>query len=305
MPLAKRFAALLVILLLALPAAAQVEVLATYYQGDYSFDYDQWPFGSYDGSHDASGSILDTINGWEPDQTESVGGRLEMRADTLTAWAYGARLNPDDTVDMGALFLRSASGNLSPGNYSIDLTNYLVMFAFMDNISNFSIPEEGADMAAFISSLEADQKFFGTGGSINVTQVDDYGFSGSFSGTMADPGDFKIISISNGLFDLDGSPTSAPTPPGLVAEHAAWPSPFNPKTTVGFTLNEATPLRVTVHDMQGRRLAVLDEGWREAGRIEVEWDASDEQGETLPGGVYLYRIHTATGSETGKMVLLP
>jgi hypothetical protein len=305
MPLAKRFAALFVILLLALPAAAQDEVLATYFQGDYSFDYDQWPFGSYDGTHDVSGVILDTIIGWEPDQTESVGGRLEMRADTLTAWAYGARLNADDTVDMGALYIRSASGSLSPGNYSIDLSNYMVMFAFMDDISNFSIPEEGADMAAFISSLAADQKFFGTGGSINVTQVDDYGFRGSFSGTMADPGDFTIISISSGLFDLDGSPTAAPTLPGPVAEHAVWPSPFNPKTTIGFTLSEATELRVSVHDLQGRRLAVLDEGRREAGRIELDWAAQDENGHALPGGVYLYRIHTSTGSETGKMILLP
>ncbi len=305
MRLVKALATAFVILSLASAAFGQDQVYATYYEGDYAFDYDQWPFGSYDGSHDVSGVILDTVIGWEPGQTESVGGRLEERADTLTAWAYGALLNADDTVDMGALFIRSASGSLSPGNYSIDLSNYMVMFAFMDDITNFSIPEAGDDMSEFISNLQADQKLFGTTGSIQVTQVDEFGFRGSFSGTMTDPSDLTIISISNGAFSLEGSPTSAPPPPGLVGDHAAWPSPFNPKTTVGFTLAAATHLRVTVHDMQGRRLAVLDEGWREAGRIELEWNATDERGETLPGGVYLYRIHTATGSETGKMVLLP
>lgn len=293
------------VLLIANVAAAQDQVLATYFEGDYSFDYNQWPFGSYDGTHAATGVILDPGIGWEPGQTESAGGRLETRADTLTAWAYGARLNADTTVDMGALFIRSATGSLSPGNYSIDITNYTVMFAFMDDISNFSIPEEGADMAAFISSLEADQKFFGTTGGIDVTQVDEFGFRGTFSGTMTDPGDLKIISISNAMFDLEGSPTSAPELPALVADHAAWPSPFNPKTTVGFSLAEASHVRVSVHDLRGRRLSLLADGWREAGRVELNWNATDERGEVLPAGVYLYRIRTAAGSEAGKMVLLP
>ncbi len=293
------------VLLMANVAVAQDQVLATYYEGHYAFDYDQWPFGSYDGTHDITGVILDPGIGWEPGQTLSAGGRLETRADTLTAWAYGALLNADDTVDMGALFIRTAAGSFSPGHYGIDLTDYMISFAFLDNISNFSIPEEGADMATFISDLQADQKFFGTTGGIDVTQVDEYGFVGTFSGTMTDPGDLTIISISSGIFDLVGSPTDVPELPALVSKHAAWPSPFNPKTTIGFTLAEATHLRVSVHDLRGRRLAVLDEGWREAGSVNLNWNAVDERGRALPAGVYLYRIHTSAGGETGKMVLLP
>ncbi len=293
-------------LALAAQALAQEDaVLSIYYQGDYRFDYEQWPWGDYDGTHEVSGVILDPEFGWAEGQTESVGGRMEVRSDTLTAWGYGALLNPDDTVDMGALYIRSASGSLSPGYYGIDLTDYTVMFTFMDDITNFSIPPEGADMAEFISSMEASQKFFGTTGGIDVTEVGDWGFRGSFSGTMTDPGDLKIITITGGVFDIDGWPTSVPEAAPLLSSHGVFPNPFNPRTTIVLQLGADTSLRVSVHDVSGRELALLAEGRQGAGELRLEWDASDAAGRVLPAGLYLYRIHTTTGVSAGKMLLLP
>lgn len=77
-----------------------------------------------------------------------------------------------------------------------------------------------------------------------------------------------------------------------------YPNPFNPTTTLEYEI--ATPQRVTlsVHDMLGRRVAVLVDGMRAAGPHEVAFDASD-----LPSGTYIYRLRTAGGTVTRVMTL--
>jgi hypothetical protein len=302
-----RIGAILTVILcisLAMPVFAEDEVLVEYYQGSYHFDYEQWPWGSYSGTFDAMGEILDPDSGWAEGQTQSVGGRLEVMGDTLTVWGYGAVLNPDETVDVAAVFTRTGGTELLPGTYSVDTTNYMTLFAFFDDVGEFEIPEEGGDMAAWLDSLEADQKFFSTSGSITITEVDEDGFAGTFTGSMADPFDFTIITVDNASFDMDGqAPTDAPEIPAF-AVHGSFPNPFNPKTTLRFEMPKSGDLHVSVFDLSGREMRVLADGWFDAGATELIWDGRDRQNRPLPGGVYLYKIETPGAVATGKMVML-
>jgi len=298
------FVVLLVAGLWALPVLAQDQVLVEYYQGSYHFDYDQWPFGGYGGTFDAAGEILDPDIGWAEGQTESVGGRMEVLSDTLTTWAYGAILNADTTVDVAAVFVRTAGATLNPGNYPVDLDDYMALYAFFDNVSDFTIPEEGGNMAEWLANLVADHTFFATTGSITITQIDEEGLAGSFTGLMADPGDFTIVSVSNASFAMDGQvPTDVPDAPAF-ASRGSFPNPFNPKTTLRFEMPEAGRLSVRVFDAAGRELAMLADGSFPAGAQELIWDGRDAAGRPLPGGVYLYRIESDFGSASGKMTLL-
>lgn len=78
-----------------------------------------------------------------------------------------------------------------------------------------------------------------------------------------------------------------------------YPNPFNPQTTIGYTLPEATHVYLAVYDALGRQVAVLVDGARPAGRHETVFDAA-----RLPSGMYLYRM-TADGQvRTGRMMLL-
>lgn len=278
-------------------AGAQSPIL--YDEGSYAFDYQQWPFGSYSGSFSAEGAMLDSLN-WGGSQLESVGGALEVVADTTTAWAYGAVYNDDDTVDLSLLFVRSA-GELMPGYHPIDLTNFLAMFVYFDGIAEFVIPEDPSDVQAWLDGVVADYLFFGSTGGITVTAVSDTSFAGSFSGQMIDTGSFTIISIEGGEFALTGGPvlTAAPVAPAMLA-HGSYPNPFNPATRLFFTLPAAGPARVTVHDVAGRRVALLFDGLAPAGRSELDWEAGG-----LPAGVYLYRVESSAGRAGGKLVLLP
>ncbi len=270
-----------------------------YDEGSYAFDYEQWPFGSYGGSFSAEGALLDSLI-WGDTQLESVGGALQVDADTTTAWAYGALYNTDDTVDVSLLFVRSA-GELTAGYYSIDLTNFMTMFVFFDDVADFTIPEDTSDILAWLDGISAEHMFFGSGGGITVSAVGESEFAGSFSGQMLDPDSFMIIAIDGGSFALTGEPvlTAVPVVSARI-EHGAFPNPFNPKTRLRFSLPDAGPVRVSVHDLAGRRIALLEEAWAPAGERVLDWDA-----EGLSAGLYLYRIESVSGNASGKLVLLP
>ncbi len=77
------------------------------------------------------------------------------------------------------------------------------------------------------------------------------------------------------------------------------PNPFNPSTRIGYTLQESQEIRLTVHDLLGRQIDVLDSGFRSAGEHAITWDAS-----AMPSGMYLYRLETAGHAVTRTMVLM-
>jgi hypothetical protein len=82
------------------------------------------------------------------------------------------------------------------------------------------------------------------------------------------------------------------------------PNPFNPRTTVEFSLAQPGWAEIAVFSLSGTRLAVLARGAFAAGQHTVAWDGRDSAGRTLPSGGYLVRLTTASGSEANKVSLL-
>ncbi len=78
-----------------------------------------------------------------------------------------------------------------------------------------------------------------------------------------------------------------------------YPNPFNPITTISFSLPKASHVKLTVYDLQGRAVTELVNGMREASVHTVTWDASH-----LTSGIYLYRLNAGQFTASGKMVLL-
>lgn len=81
------------------------------------------------------------------------------------------------------------------------------------------------------------------------------------------------------------------------------PNPFNPRTTVAYRVERQGPVSVTVHDLRGRMVKTLVDGTRPAGTSSVTWDGADRSGRAMPSGVYLVRLQTPGGVDTGKMIL--
>jgi hypothetical protein len=83
-----------------------------------------------------------------------------------------------------------------------------------------------------------------------------------------------------------------------------YPNPFNPTTTIKYTLSKTGFTGVYVYNIMGQRIQTLAEGTQPIGIYEVVWDGRNELGELVPGGIYFYQIVTADFVETKKMLFL-
>ena len=93
-----------------------------------------------------------------------------------------------------------------------------------------------------------------------------------------------------------------PTLPIATATRAqVWcgPNPFAAETAVHYTLPAAGTVRLTVHDVMGREVARLLDGWQPAGSRTVRF-----RGDGLANGVYWYRLSTRDGAVENKGVLM-
>lgn len=77
-----------------------------------------------------------------------------------------------------------------------------------------------------------------------------------------------------------------------------FPNPFNPKTTIKYSLRDIYFVKLSVFNLFGQELDVLFEGRQGAGRYEFVFN-----GEHLPGGVYFVRLQLNNQTETRKMIL--
>jgi hypothetical protein len=99
------------------------------------------------------------------------------------------------------------------------------------------------------------------------------------------------------------APDLVPSPAAAI-RLAVQPNPFNPRTTVEFTLTRPGYVSVGVHDLAGRRLAVLAEGDHAAGTHRVRWDGRDARGRSLPSGTYLVKATTGDEASAEKVTLV-
>lgn len=102
-----------------------------------------------------------------------------------------------------------------------------------------------------------------------------------------------------GASDVAGGAPSSGTALGLNA-----PNPFNPSTTVPFTLARAQRVAIHVFDVHGGHVATLVDEWRAAGPHAVTWNGRDHNRRVVGSGIYFCRMMSEDGVQTRKMVLL-
>ncbi len=84
----------------------------------------------------------------------------------------------------------------------------------------------------------------------------------------------------------------------------AFPNPFNPTTTIAFTLPSVEQTTLAVYDITGRMVRTLVSGQMTAGSHAARWDGRDEQGRPVSSGVYYSRLISGSNAATVKMLLL-
>lgn len=89
-----------------------------------------------------------------------------------------------------------------------------------------------------------------------------------------------------------------------LALHGNAPNPFNPRTTISFTLPSAGMTRLQIFDNRGRRVRALSTEFLEPGLHQRVWDGMDESGQPVASGVYFSRLVHPHGVRTHSLTLV-
>ncbi|MHB9027920.1 MAG: Omp28-related outer membrane protein [Candidatus Latescibacterota bacterium] len=135
------------------------------------------------------------------------------------------------------------------------------------------------------------------------------------------PGNANIIvfiheNLSNNIGPVQQAvrfPVIAPPSPIFVRENAApvgfaltgnHPNPFNPSTTISFTLPASGPASLAIYDITGRKVRELVNGRMSAGAHSVVWDGRNTNGKAVSSGVYFSRLTQGKKAVSGRMLLV-
>lgn len=100
----------------------------------------------------------------------------------------------------------------------------------------------------------------------------------------------------------DKYPNSTVDKFGLVSN---FPNPFNPSTTIEFTLPQQNLVKVEIYNILGSKIATLiDNQELSAGTKRITWNGKNDKGEQVVSGAYIYRITSGDISISKKMMLL-
>ena len=92
--------------------------------------------------------------------------------------------------------------------------------------------------------------------------------------------------------------------PVEVKLHPNYPNPFNPNTTIPFSLNKPSRIRLEIYSSTGRRVKVLLAKELGAGEYQVIWDGTNQVGSLVASGSYYCRLSGSDFMKTQTLTLL-
>jgi hypothetical protein len=168
--------------------------------------------------------------------------------------------------------------------------------------------------------LDCSDVFGNAGGNYGGLAADQTGVDGNLS---ADPlfcdaaaGDFTLnanspcapthneCGVQIGALGAGCGLTPVPASAASLAFHPCFPNPFNPRTTLSFTLPAASPALLEIYALDGTRIARLLDEPRPAGSHAVVWDGCDDQGRAAPAGIYVGRLAAAGKVSVQRLALV-
>ena len=118
--------------------------------------------------------------------------------------------------------------------------------------------------------------------------------------TVKVTGDDRVLFVNR----YDYLSIAAEGVPLEFALHENYPNPFNPTTTLRFDLPEVSDMTLTIYNMLGQNVRTFNMNDTPAGYHSIKWNATNDLGQQVGAGVYLYQLQTKDFVKTRKMVLL-
>lgn len=112
-------------------------------------------------------------------------------------------------------------------------------------------------------------------------------------------GQYPFVATATPVYEVD-----AEVVPTEFSVSQNSPNPFNPETTIRYSIGKASTVRFEVFNLLGQNVWHEDFGVQAPGSYELHWSSENSQAGQLPSGVYLYRVTAGDKSVSRKMILL-
>ena len=102
-------------------------------------------------------------------------------------------------------------------------------------------------------------------------------------------------------------PTSVEVPNGIPSGFELaqnYPNPFNPETVIKYQTTQSSSVELAIYNLLGQKVRVLINEVKPAGSYEARWNGTNDFGEVVSSGVYVYRLQSGEFESTKKMVFL-
>ncbi len=117
----------------------------------------------------------------------------------------------------------------------------------------------------------------------------------------------KIASNSNYKYTYNSGGTEErtddPTTPSTFSLDQNYPNPFNPTTEIRFHLSERRKIELNIYNSLGQIIKTLVKGEMEAGLRTVQWDGTNENGNQVPSGIYIYCLEVSRNVQAGDLLV--
>ncbi len=107
--------------------------------------------------------------------------------------------------------------------------------------------------------------------------------------------DIQFIATANGVYQEIDDYT-------LIGQN--YPNPFNKSTTIPILISQQTPITLSIYDIKGRLVRKLYRGNLSEGKQKIIWDGTDESGNNVASGTYMYEVQVNGSRKVHRMMLL-
>ncbi|RMH72729.1 MAG: T9SS C-terminal target domain-containing protein [Gemmatimonadetes bacterium] len=109
-----------------------------------------------------------------------------------------------------------------------------------------------------------------------------------------------VVDLSNTGIEDEFNPAVPATPLKL----SNYPNPFNPRTTIRYAIPTHDHVTLGIYNITGQLVRIVVDQPQAPGEYSILWDGTDDRGQSVESGLYLYRLETNTQSVARTMVLL-
>jgi len=141
-------------------------------------------------------------------------------------------------------------------------------------------------------------------GRLGLMMYDDYTWGSSVQTPPIGQADGGSVMYFELEFVFPVSSDDATVPPLAHLLKPNFPNPFNPSTTIIYTIPQTANTNLSIYNLKGQLVKTLVNDTVNVGEHRVVWNGTDNNGQSVSSGVYFYRLTTNGHSETRKMMLM-